>query len=452
MMPVPWKLWEGQVVDLCLPLRQHLGGTDHSAVFLTQYGDPEPRNAVIKLVLAGAQDTELLAHWGRAAQLSHPHLLQLFRSGSCHLNQHALHYVVTEYAEENLADVLAERPLTVEEVREMLPPLLEALAYIHEEGLVHGHVKPANIMAVGDQLKLSVDGITTVEELGFTPDTPGAYDAPEFRDRGRSPMGDIWALGMTLVEALTQRLPIPGPKHEPVLPETLPAEFVPMVRACLRPDPRRRVPLDGIVAQFLQAGPEPAEPVHSNPPVAHRKRLGLALVATAAILLAAILAGPRLLQHAVPATATAAWDTVGPAPNSEAAKPERARAAAAVDVTPEAAPPVAAPAAPPPRAPSARGVDAKPGEVVHQVMPEVNEQARRSIRGKVTINVRARVDPAGHVTSARIESQNSRYFANLTLKAAEQWVFEGLAAGSEWRLRFEFTAKGTEVHLSRTAP
>ena len=95
MTSVPWKLWEGQVVDGCFPLRRYLGGTDHSAVFLTQYGDPDPRNAAIKLVLVGP-NSELLSQWERAAQLSHPNLLRLLRTGSCRVNQLALDYVMTE--------------------------------------------------------------------------------------------------------------------------------------------------------------------------------------------------------------------------------------------------------------------------------------------------------------------------------------------------------------------
>src|SRR5580704_8914264 len=137
MTPVPWKLWEGQVVDVYFPLRRYLGGTDRSAVYLTQYGDPEPRNAAIKLVLAETPETDPAALWERAAQLSHPNLLRLLRSGSWQVNQRALRYAVTEYAEENLAEVLAERPLTAAEVRQMLKPLLGALAYIHAEGMVH---------------------------------------------------------------------------------------------------------------------------------------------------------------------------------------------------------------------------------------------------------------------------------------------------------------------------
>jgi TonB family protein len=81
----------------------------------------------------------------------------------------------------------------------------------------------------------------------------------------------------------------------------------------------------------------------------------------------------------------------------------------------------------------------------------VTDQARSTIRGKVKIDVRASVDPAGRVTNAAVESQNSRYFANLTVKAVEQWSFEPREAASEWLLQFELTPSGTTVHPSRVS-
>jgi TonB family protein len=92
----------------------------------------------------------------------------------------------------------------------------------------------------------------------------------------------------------------------------------------------------------------------------------------------------------------------------------------------------------------------RPG-VVHQVLPDVPAEARRTIRGKVTIRVRVSVDPSGHITDAKLESGRSRYLADLTLQAARQWVFEpgnDGAGASEWLLRFELTRNGTVVQPS----
>jgi TonB family protein len=443
MMPVPWKLWEGQVVDSWFPLRRYLGSGERTAVYLTQYGDPEPRNAAIKLVVAEPQEADPADQWQRAAKLSHPNLLHLVRSGRCQVNQLALHYAVTEFAEENLAEVLAERPLTPAEVRDMLRPLVEALAYIHSEGLVHGHLKPANIMAVGDELKLSVDGITLVGESGAVSAAPGPYDPPEFSERGCSPMGDVWSFGVTLVEALTQQLPqVSGPRQDPVLPDTIPAEFLPVVRACLQPDSRRRASLDKILELFVRSEPVPVAETAQDQPAAPRKWGPAILVCASAVALAGILAGPRLIRHPVANAqaeqpAAVPTSTVVPAPSET---PKVVQPAPAAVPAPEPPPP-----APTPRA-HEHAAEAAAGQIIRQVMPQVPDFARRTIRGVVRIQVLATVDAAGHVTDATVESQSSRYFAKLAVEAARQWEFA--AVPGEWQLRFEFTPAGDRVHPS----
>ena len=61
----------------------------------------------------------------------------------------------------------------------MLRSLLEVLGYLHNSGFAHGRVKPGNIMAVGDSLRLAGDTIRPVGEKDITPHLPTAYDAPE---------------------------------------------------------------------------------------------------------------------------------------------------------------------------------------------------------------------------------------------------------------------------------
>ena len=41
----------------------------------------------------------------------------------------------------------------------MLPPVVDALSYLHGRGMVFGHLKPSNIMVVDDLLKLPVDSM-----------------------------------------------------------------------------------------------------------------------------------------------------------------------------------------------------------------------------------------------------------------------------------------------------
>ena len=115
-MTEAWKQWEGQVADGKFHLRQYLGGTDDSAVFLTERGGPDPRKAAIKLIPARSQNAEFqLSRWELAAHLSHPHLMRLFEMGRCRLGDEAILYVVMEYAEENLGQIIPNRSLTAAE-------------------------------------------------------------------------------------------------------------------------------------------------------------------------------------------------------------------------------------------------------------------------------------------------------------------------------------------------
>src|ERR1700680_4630487 len=192
-MTESWKQWEGQLIDQAFPLHEYLGGDEGRAVFLTEYGEPAPQKAAIKVILGNPENTESQLHrWEVAANLSHPHLVRIFTMGRAQLGGVPLIYLVTEYADENLADVIANRPLTAEEARDMLDPTLSALAYTHSQGFAHGHLKPSNIMGVSGSLRISSDGLSQIGACG--PTNPDAYTPPELY--GNSPAGDVWSLGL----------------------------------------------------------------------------------------------------------------------------------------------------------------------------------------------------------------------------------------------------------------
>src|ERR1700688_2368919 len=175
-----WKECEGQVIDGQFPLVQHLGGSDHSVVFLTQRGKSSPEKAAIKFVQADPRNADLqLSRWKQAAKISHPNLIKLFETGRCHLAGMDLLYVVMEFAQENLAQFLPERALSPAETRYMLEPFLETLTHLHRRGFVHGRIKPGNILAIDDQLKLSSDSLSRVGEPQIILGKVDAYTAPE---------------------------------------------------------------------------------------------------------------------------------------------------------------------------------------------------------------------------------------------------------------------------------
>ena len=196
------KAWEGQTVNGAFQLGQYLGGGRHSAVYRTHFGDQNPRTAAIKFIpeeTTGSRNQ--LALWQFATTLSHPHLIRVFQTGHCEMDGAKYFFVVMEFAEENLAQVLPYRPLSEEEAEAMLAPTLSALEYLHSSGVAHGRLRPADIMAAGDELKISSDGLSRTGDAIIE---PSEFDPPELT---ASPAGDVWSLGWALVEVLTRERP-----------------------------------------------------------------------------------------------------------------------------------------------------------------------------------------------------------------------------------------------------
>ncbi|HEY0680725.1 MAG TPA: protein kinase [Steroidobacter sp.] len=258
-----WAQWEGQVVGGLFPLRRLLGCSSHSAVFLTEYKAKSIADAAIKFVRAeGPPAKALLAQWEAAAALSHPHLVRLFRGGRVQFDGREYAFVAMEHADQTLAGILRHRPLSAEEVRELLVPTLDALTFLHRRNLVHGQLKPSNFLAVGDELKLASD---MIGPAGYRDDPErSSYDAPERLEHGATTAGDIWSLGTTLVEALTQRSPT-DQRYEMDLPASVPATLVDTVRRCLSPAPASRPSVVELRAEY-KAAPSAASTPEPQPP------------------------------------------------------------------------------------------------------------------------------------------------------------------------------------------
>ena len=94
--------------------------------------------------------------------------------------------------------------------------------------------------------------------------------------------------------------------------------------------------------------------------------------------------------------------------------------------------------------------------VIRQVLPDVPERARDTIRGTVRVNVRVSVDSMGNVKEAALDAQGpSAYFAGMAVRAAQQWKFspanvDGQNFPDEWLLRFEFSAIDTKAVAVRS--
>jgi TonB family protein len=460
-----WQQWEGRVINGRFPLQQCLCGSTHSAVYLTEI---EGLRAAIKLIRSDEERAQVqVLWWESVAKLSHPHLLRILDTGRWHASDgQEMLFAVMDYADENLAEVLSSRRLTQAEAKAMLLPTLDALNYLHGHGMVHGSVKPANIMAIGDELKLSSDGIRPASKSMESTASKNVHDAPEKAKGEILPSGDIWSLGATLVEALTNQLPGRDRKNEsdPTLPENIAEPFNDIAKHCLVLDPKRRWSTAEI-RQCLEQSPvgvkediamqeassvagaqevsAPAAPRHV--PTPHQQEnlvegLGttgkMRVVRTAAaviVAVAAITAVVLLFQQG--------------SKTSPPASTISARQSTASSMQPTENPRLQT------SKPNAGSVDH--GAVTHEVLPQVPLKARSTITGKVNVKVKVAVDASGAVSHAILVSRGpSPYFAEQALQAARKWTFEpptvdGRALPSEWSLSFEFRKNGTTAAPQR---
>ncbi|CAL9593822.1 protein kinase domain-containing protein [Streptomyces sp. enrichment culture] len=203
----------------------------------------------------GAADTEeRFDGEGRLlARLQHPGLVTVYDCG----RDDGTPYLVMELVKgTTLRRRIAAAPLPPAEACRIGAALASALAHVHEAGVVHRDVKPANILLdEAGAPHLTDFGISRT--LGATAQTvPGAligtaaYIAPEqVRGRGAGPAADIYSLGLVLLESIKGELEYPGAPLEaavarlhrsPAIPPGIPAALAALLEAMTDADESRR--------------------------------------------------------------------------------------------------------------------------------------------------------------------------------------------------------------------
>jgi serine/threonine protein kinase len=436
--PESWKIWEGRSVAGKFPLRQWLGGSDHSAVFSTER--PGGAKAAIKLIAVepGAAE-QRLGGIRSAIKLSHPHLIRIFEAGRGQIENDTFIYIVMELADEDLSQILPQRALSPDEVSDLLPPLLEAVSYLHSKNFLHSRIKPTNILAVGNQLKLSADQITSLTETsaGRRRDV---YDAPETAAGVLSPASDVWSLGVTLVAAITQNVTLaeqaaPGGRS---LPETIAEPYRSIARECLQLDPKRRATLQQVQVR-LQPGSVAVAPT-SKPTAAPSPANAPAAVAKSPL---SIQRTPIIALVGVVVAIIVIFALVHSRGNNTPPSNPDTGAPAVVDNKPSAGPsgePKSTPAA------RSRNIRAESGRVTHRVLPDISKSARDTIHGTIKIIVHLDVSPEGKVVAAKFRTSGpSRYFAQKTMKAAEEWQFAPQPDSTAWLVSFYLRRSGIDA-------
>lgn len=237
-----------------------LGRGSEGVVYLAT--DPElGRDVAIKTTSLGESPDPTLANLllstaQTASKLSHPNIVPVFETG--------LHegspYVVFEFVDgRTLGQTLrANGPLPMAHAVVMMSQILAGVAQIHARSLVHGDIKPANILiGENDRARVADFGLlrhARATDIDHTSGTP-CYMAPEcFEGIATDCRRDVFALGLIFYEMLTgqpvieygtdiakimrllDEIPAPPSAKNPRIPRELDA----IVLKALRKDPARR--------------------------------------------------------------------------------------------------------------------------------------------------------------------------------------------------------------------
>lgn len=147
-----------------------------------------------------------------AASLSHPNLVKVYDFGT---DEKGAHYMVSEFLKgRTLEKRLSESGyLSLTESLHHLFPVIGALAYVHQQGVVHRDVKPSNIFLTDEGSSMTIPKLvdfgiaasidrTRLTETNKTLGTL-AYMAPEqILNKSIGPSIDIWAIGTVLYRCL----------------------------------------------------------------------------------------------------------------------------------------------------------------------------------------------------------------------------------------------------------
>jgi len=267
---------------------------------------------VLKPELAAALGAERFLREIRVtANLQHPHILPLYDSGSA---DGALFYVMPFVQGESLRDRLArENLLPIEEAVRIVRQVAAALEFAHRQGVVHRDIKPENILLHEGEALLSDFGIALAaaeaggERLTGTGLSIGTlqYMSPEQAtgERDPGPRSDVYSLGALTYEMLAGEPPVTGPSARAILAklvaerptrlrvvrDAVPPSLDEAVMKALEKAPTDRFPGADEFASALSAAVAPATgDARGRVAVAprHMRRIGLATVATLAVVVA----------------------------------------------------------------------------------------------------------------------------------------------------------------------
>ncbi len=188
-----------------------------------------------------------------------------------------------DYVPATLRQRLSVGPASPDECLDWTIQLLQGLASLHEAGMVHRDVKPANCLFVDGQLKLADFGLLTEADSHASRIGTQAYMPPDGRMDARA---DVYAVGLVMYEMLTgwpvERFPQLGDRAECVASDPVSCSLLQVLLDACQPCPEDRYADASAMLAALET---------SRTPKAHRApRFVFPAVAAAALFIAAVFA------------------------------------------------------------------------------------------------------------------------------------------------------------------
>ena len=238
------------------------------------------RDVALKLFAPQSADPDELkrqeAEIELLATLNHPSLVTLFDAGiDTRVPEEPRPFLTMELIEgQDLRTRIRHSPVPLDELAVIGAGVADALAYIHNLGIIHRDIKPANILLVqvrpGEPLrpKLTDFGIARIIDgtrLTATGTMVGtaAYLSPEqARGADLGPASDIYSLGLVLLECIKGVVEYPGSAIEsavarlhrsPEIPGDVPAEWSTLISSMTALNPMDRPTAADLEAALRQA-------------------------------------------------------------------------------------------------------------------------------------------------------------------------------------------------------
>ena len=200
------------------------------------------------------------------AALDHDAVAQVFD----YFEQDHLQVMVMELLSGGSVEAAIERsaPLAVAEAVDVGRRAAHALAYAHARGIVHRDIKPGNLVYArsGDPSSVRVTDFGVAKLAGYSGDLTMAganvgtlwYMPPEqFNQEEPTALVDVYALGATVYEMLTGKVPLPEASHAGLFQRFLDHIPPPPIRAI---NPQVPLLLAAVVEQALALEPEERVP------------------------------------------------------------------------------------------------------------------------------------------------------------------------------------------------